>query len=126
MKQVKQLLWIVCLAGNMFTANISNSSQLFLAFYSYGKDFNRESPSSQRGKLLGFIGVSTILFIMCILMYKNCCRQHLQTKIRFIIIIIYHIFTCIFYSMGIIMVFVDDTGNDGIIVPLTLEVIRLL
>ena len=123
LKQVKQLLWIVCLAGNIFTANITNSSQLFLQFYAYGKDFNRESPSSQKGKILGFIGVSTILFIMCILLFKNCCKRHLQTRIRFIIISIYHILTCVFYSMGIIMVFVEDTGNGGIVVPLTLLII---
>ena len=120
LKQVKQLLWIVSLAATIFTANITNSSQLFLQFYAYGKDFNRESPSSQKGKILGFIGVSTILFIMCILLFKNCCKRHLQTRIRFIIISIYHILTCVFYSMGIIMVFVEDTGNGGIVVPLTL------
>ena len=114
LKQVKQLLWIVSLAATIFTANITNSSQLFLQFYAYGKDFNRESPSSQKGKILGFIGVSTILFIMCILLFKNCCKRHLQTRIRFIIISIYHILTCVFYSMGIIMVFVEDTGNGGI------------
>ena len=123
LKQVKQLLWIVSLAATIFTANITNSSQLFLQFYAYGKDFNRESPSSQKGKILGFIGVSTILFIMCILLFKNCCKRHLQTRIRFIIISIYHILTCVFYSMGIIMVFVEDTGNGGIVVPLTLLII---
>ena len=123
LKQVKQLLWIVSLAATIFTANITNSSQLFLQFYAYGKDFNRESPSSQKGKILGFIGVSTILFIMCIPLFKNCCKRHLQTRIRFIIISIYHILTCVFYSMGIIMVFVEDTGNGGIVVPLTLLII---
>ena len=94
LKQFKQLLWIICLAGTIFTANIFNLNNFIWSCVCYGKEYNRSSPSAQKLQLIRTITYATLMIIMCIFIWKNCFKQHLQTKVRFISLSISHIINC--------------------------------
>ena len=114
LKQVKQLLWIICLAGTIFTVNIVRLNVLVYGFVSYGKEYSHTPPSIQ--SLIGPIIDLSLYVFMCILMYKNCFKQHLQTKVRFIILTIHHIYICWSYSFMLILSFLTENSSAVIFV----------
>ena len=119
LKQVKQLVWIICLAGTIFTANIFNLNNFIWRCVCHGKEYNRSSPSAQKSQLIQVIAYATLMIIMCIFIWKNCFKQHLQTKVRFIILSINHIINCIVICLILIVsIFGEDTGNIGSAGPL--------
>ena len=113
LNQFKQLLWIICLAGTIFTAITINLSFLVWGIVCYRKDFNRLPLSMHKYPLFGAIITLTYLVITHILMLKNCFKQHLQTKVRFIIISITHTLLCFVYLFSL-SVIGGDTGNDDV------------
>ena len=119
LKQVKQLVWIICLAGTIFTANIFNLNNFIWSCVCYGKEYNRSSPSAQKLQLIRTITYATLMIIMCIFIWKNCFKQHLQTKVRFISLSINHIINCMVVCLTLIFsIFGQDTGNIGSAGPL--------
>ena len=119
LKQIKQLLWIICLAGTVFTANTYALINFVWRCVCYGKEYNRSSPSAQKSQLIQVIAYATLMIIMCIFIWKNCFKQHLQTKVRFIILSINHIINCIVICLILIVsIFGEDTGNIGSAGPL--------
>ena len=91
LKQIKQTVWIVSLSGIIFITNIVVLNNIFAAMINYGKDYYNAPPLMQKDYLVGSIIYVTSIVFMCIFMFKNCFKQHLQTKVRFIILSIYHI-----------------------------------
>ena len=112
LKQVKQLVWIVCLAGTIFTSKIFILNILLFAFLSYGKDYNRLPPSKQ-SLITPIIGLSLFVFTY-IFVYKNCFKQHLQTKVRFITLSIYHFLMCMAILNEIVGHLEDNIGSSGV------------
>ena len=115
LNQFKQLVWIICLAGTIFTAITINLSFLVWGIVCYRKDFNRLPLSMHKYPLFGSIITLTYLVITHILMLKKCFKQHLQTKVRFIIISITHTLFCFVYLFTLTDVVIGgDTGNDDV------------
>ena len=118
LKLAKQLVWIISLAGTIFTANTIQLNMLVWGFLCYGKEYNRMPLSMQKFNLLGSIISLTLVVFMCSFMYKNCFKQHSQTKVRFIVLSINHIINCIYNLIALIgFVFGQDTGNIGVAGP---------
>ena len=114
LKQVKQLVWIICLAGTIFTANIFNLNNFIWRCVCHGKEYNRSSPSAQKSQLIQVISYATLMISMSIFIWKNCFKKDSQTKVRFISLSIYHIINCIIDCMVLIIsIFGQDTGNIG-------------
>ena len=95
LKQIKQLAWIVCLNVIIFTTNSVQWTSFIYTFITYGKEYNRESPSDQKMFLIINIIQMTLTIAMCIFMFKNFFKPHLQTKVRFLILSIYHLINCL-------------------------------
>ena len=116
LKQVKHFVWIICLAGSIFITNIVQFFEVFISgLLSYGKEYNRSSPSAQKQQLINAIIYSALVIVMFIFIWKNCFKQHLQTKVRFVILSVYHINSCINLFMTLIVnVFGEDTGYIGV------------
>ena len=95
LKQITQLLWIVCLNIIIFTTNSVQWTSFIYTFITYGKEYNRESPSDQKMFLIINIIQITLTVAMCIFMFKNFFKPHLQTKVRFLILSIYHLINCL-------------------------------
>ena len=91
LKQIMQLVWIVCLTVIIFTTNTVQWTSFIYTFITYGKEYNRESPSDQKMFLIINIIQITLTIALCILMFKNFFKSHLQTKVRFFILSIYHL-----------------------------------
>ena len=118
LKLAKQLVWIISLAGTIFTANTINLSMLVWGILCYGKEYNRIPLSMHKIHLLGSIISLTLIVFMCSFMYKNCFKQHSQTKVRFIVLSINHIINCIYDLLALIFtVFGQDIGNIGVAGP---------
>ena len=114
LKQIKQLVWIICLAGTIFAVNILQLNVIVWGFICYGKEYNRSPPSTHKFSLLLSITGLTLFFFICIFMYKNCFKQHFQTKVRCIILSINHIINCISHLIHLnVFIFGQDTGNVG-------------
>ena len=78
----------------------------------------RVPPHVQKYYLSVTIIYATLVVFMCIFMFKNCFKQHLQTKVRFIILCIYHIIYCLFHSLALIdYISGDDTASINFILP---------
>ena len=78
----------------------------------------RVPPHVQKYYLSVTIIYATLVVFMCIFMFKNCFKQHLQTKVRFIILCIYHIIYCLFHSLALIgYVSGEDTASINFILP---------
>ena len=116
LKQVKHFVWIICLAGSIFITNIVQFFEVFISgLLSYGKEYNRSSPSAQKQQLINAIIYSALVIVMFIFIWKNCFKQHLQTKVRFIIISITHTLFCFVYLFTLTDVVIGgDTGNDDV------------
>ena len=125
LKQIKQTVWIISLSGIIFITNIVVLTNLFAAVIKYGKDYYHMPPLMQKDYLIESIIHVTLIMFMCIFMYKNCFKQHLQTKVRFIILSIYHIFNCMAFSMALINSFCSEDFNNsiGFILPIVQHLI---
>ena len=118
LKQIKQTLWILSLSGIIFITNIVILCSFFAAVINYGKDYYNVPPQMQKHYLIGAIIYVTLVVFMCIFMYKNCFKQHLQTKVRFIILSTYHITICVVNSILLISAFyAEDYAIIGFILP---------
>ena len=117
LKQFKQLVWIICLAGTIFTSNSIILNQFVWGWLSYGKEYNRASPSLQKLTLIVLIASSTLISIVGIFFWKNWFNQHLQTRIKFIMLSILHAINCMTFVYNISIVFAEDIGSEGIVIP---------
>ena len=104
LKQIKQLVWIISLSHIIFQVNMTQWSLYIFMLISYGQDFNRISSSEDNSIFI----LVTLIICMYLFMYKNCFKQHLQTKVRFLTLSIYHLITCLANSFAIIANITQD------------------
>ena len=81
LKQIKQLVWIVCLNIIIFTTNSVQWTSFIYTFITYGKEYNHKSPSDQKMFLIINIIQITLTVAMCIFMFKNFFKHKMLKTI---------------------------------------------